>query len=143
MEFVRSDWTALARKFQWQLFERFFQGQEVEDCIRDIIDKLKEGRYDGQLVYKKRLAKKLEEYTKSIPPHVRAAKKLQEKGLPVERDVYYVITRRGPVPVGLDHSDLDYEHYIDKQIRPIAETVLQGLGKKFDNIVTGDQLTLF
>ncbi len=143
MEFVRSDWTSLAKKFQWKLFERFFQGQDVEDCIKDIVGELKEGLHDSELVYKKRLAKKLEEYTKSIPPHVRAAKRLQEEGRPVGRDIYYVMTRRGPIPVDLDHSDLDYQHYIDKQIRPIAETVLLGLGKNFDNIIIGDQLTLF
>ena len=143
MEFVRSDWTALAKKFQWKLFEHFFHGQEVENCVKEAVDDLKEGLYDEDLTYKKRLVKKLEEYTKAIPPHVKAAKRLQEEGRPVGREIGYVITRRGPIPVDLDHYDLDYQHYIDKQIRPIAETILKTVGKNFDSIITGDQLALF
>ena len=143
MEFVRSDWTSVAKKFQMQLFEIFFAGENIEDCVRNTVSELKSGQFDGELVYKKRLTKKLEEYTKSIPPHVRAALMLQDAGFEVGRDIRYFMTRRGPVPIELDHSDIDYQHYIEKQIRPIADTLLTSMGNSFDNIISGDQLSLF
>ncbi len=143
MEFVRSDWTKLAKNFQFNLYEKFFKGEEVESVIRDVVEALRNGQHDLELVYKKRLSKKLEEYTKSLPPHVRAARMAQDAGHQIDRDVFYVITRRGPIPLELAPDDFDYQHYIDKQIRPIAEVILEPLGLSFDNIVTGDQLNLF
>jgi DNA polymerase-2 len=54
-----------------------------------------------------------------------------------------VITKRGPIPVELKHSDIDYEHYIEKQLKPIADSVLILLGESFDTIVQSDQLSFF
>ncbi|MCF8059693.1 MAG: DNA polymerase II [Bacteriovoracaceae bacterium] len=143
MEFVRSDWTKLAKNFQFNLYEKFFKGEEVEGVIREVVEGLKKGFNDKELIYKKRLSKSLEEYTKSLPPHVRAAQMAKEAGFQIDRDVFYVMTRRGPIPIELSPDDYDYQHYIDKQIRPIAEVILGPLGLSFDNIITGDQLTLF
>ena len=55
----------------------------------------------------------------------------------------YVMTLRGPIPVELPHDDLDYTHYIEKQLKPIADAVLQFLGLSFNDIVGGKQLELF
>lgn len=143
MEFVRSDWTKLAKDFQYNLYQKYFDEEDLEDYLRDIVARLKNGEFDKKLIYKKRLSKKLEEYTKSLPPHVKAAKMAEEAGFTVDRDIRYVQTRRGPMPIELEATDFDYQHYIDKQIRPIAEVILQTLDLSFDNIVTGDQLSLF
>jgi|WetSurMetagenome_2_1015567.scaffolds.fasta_scaffold06606_4 DNA polymerase II len=139
MEFVRSDWTKLAKEFQIELYEKIFKGEEVEDWIRDVIQKLKSGQFDDKLIYRKRLRKEVEDYTKNVPPHARAAKLLNEP-----RDViYYAITQRGPIPIELKHNDFDYAHYIEKQIKPIADSVLSLLGKNFDAIAGSDQLSFF
>ena len=39
MEFVRSDWTKLAKEFQIELYQKVFDGVEVEEWIRDEINK--------------------------------------------------------------------------------------------------------
>ncbi|MCP4911855.1 MAG: DNA polymerase II [Oligoflexia bacterium] len=143
MEIVRSDWTKLAKEFQYQLFEKYFEGEEVDNLILDTVNRLKDGEFDDKLVYRKRLTKDLSEYTKSLPPHARAAKMLEAVGLEVDRSVTYVMTRRGPVPTELEHDDIDYQHYIEKQVRPIAEIILQTQEKSFDGIIAGDQLSLF
>ncbi len=143
MEFVRSDWTKMAKEFQYQIFEQFFSGEDVTDIIKSTVDDLKDGKFDDKLVYKKRLSKKVEEYTKALPPHVKAAKLAIDAGHQVDRDIFYVYTRRGPMPIELEHDDLDYQHYIDKQIRPIAEVVLRPLGLGFDDIISGNQLDFF
>ena len=139
MEFVRSDWTKLAKEFQVELYEKIFSGEEVEKWIRDVIKKLKAGEFDDKLIYRKRLRKEVENYTKNVPPHARAAKLLNEP-----RDViYYAITLRGPIPIELKHNDYNYEHYIEKQLKPIADSVLSLLGKNFDSIANTDQLSFF
>ncbi len=143
MEFVRSDWTKMAKEFQYQLFEKFFSGEDVTEIIKQTVDDLKDGKFDKKLIYKKRLSKKVEEYTKALPPHVKAAKLAREAGHQIDRDVFFVYTRRGPMPIELEHDDLDYQHYIDKQVRPIAEVVLHPLDLTFDNIITGNQLDFF
>lgn len=139
MEFVRSDWTKLAKEFQEELYLKVFAGEEVDDFIRNTIKELKRGKYDDKLVYRKRLRKEVEDYTKNIPPHVRAAKMLREPG----DVVYYVITERGPIPIQMKYNDIDYDHYIDKQLKPIADSVLALLGKSFDSIVGSDQMSFF
>ncbi|MFZ1518395.1 MAG: DNA polymerase II [Ignavibacteriaceae bacterium] len=139
MEFVRSDWTKLAKEFQIELYEKVFKGDDVEDWIREVIQKLKSGKLDDKLIYRKRLRKEVEDYTKNVPPHARAAKLLNEP-----RDIiYYAITQRGPIPIELKHNDFDYDHYIEKQLKPIADSVLSLLGQSFDTIAGSDQLSFF
>jgi len=77
MEAVRGDWTPLAKKFQEALLMRVFMGRKVEDFVFNFIKDLKSGKFDDLLVYKKGLQKSLDEYTKTTPPHVKAARKLK------------------------------------------------------------------
>ena len=142
LEFVRSDWTRLARNFQYELFDRIFHDREVTGWIKGIVSKLRNHVFDDDLIYVKRLRKPPSEYVKGVPPHVKAALLLgpQAGGL---KEVRYVMTRRGPVPQALPHDDLDYTHYIEKQLKPIADAVLQFLDLSFNEIVGGRQLKLF
>ncbi|MDR4509343.1 MAG: DNA polymerase II [Candidatus Brocadiaceae bacterium] len=139
MEYVRSDWTELSKKFQYLLYEKLFNNQEIETFIKGIVNDLKSGMYNDDLIYYKRLRKKVHEYTRNKPPHVKAALMLGKE----VKEVRYVMTMRGPVPVQHNHDDIDFSHYIEKQIRPIADSVLPLLGKSFDSMYGGKQLTLF
>jgi DNA polymerase-2 len=139
LEFVRSDWTQLAKEFQVELYNRVFHNENIEKWLKDFVLKVKNGVFDEKLVYKKRLRKDVEDYTKNIPQHVKAAKLLGESS----GTVYYVITKRGPIPVELKHNDIDYDHYIEKQLKPIADSVLSLLGKSFDSFVDSDQMSFF
>jgi DNA polymerase-2 len=112
---------------------------EIDNWIRDFVSRIKSGEFDNKLIYRKRLRKDTDEYTKMMPPHVKAAK-LVEKTSGI---IYYVITKRGPIPIELKHDDLDYEHYIQKQIKPIADSVLHFLGKSFKEIIQSGQLSFF
>jgi DNA polymerase-2 len=143
MEVVRSDWTKMAKVFQTELFRRLFHGEDIEDFIREFCNELKEGKFDDKLIYKKRLTKDISEYTKTIPPHVKAAKILDPEGTKGLRDIEYVITTRGPQPAEHHPTDIDYVHYLEKQVKPIADSVLSTMDRSFDNIVIGDQLSLF
>jgi len=140
MEFVRSDWTKLAKEFQVELYQRIFYDEDVTDWIKAIVQKVNEGFFDNKLIYQKRLRKSLEDYVKNIPPQVRAAKMI-DKNI---GSIQYLITKRGPIPIELNPEDIDYQHYIEKQLKPIADSVLVLLGKSFDSIVSSsNQLSFF
>lgn len=139
LEAIRGDWTPLAKKFQEELLMRVFTGKKVEDFISHFVRDLRAGKYDALLVYKKALRKPLKEYIKTTPPHVKAARKIKGfKGSVVK----YVYGKEGVEPFESFQGVYDYEHYIQKQIKPLADSVLVFLGLKFDELLTG-QKSLF
>jgi DNA polymerase-2 len=142
LEFVRSDWTRLARNFQYELFDRLFHDREVVDWIRGVVADLRGRVFDDDLVYVKRLRKPPDEYVKGVPPHVKAARLLGDQAAGL-KEIRYVMTRRGPMPHVLPHEDLDYTHYIEKQLKPVADAVLQFIDLRFNDILGGKQLELF
>ncbi len=138
LEFVRRDWTELAKKFQLELLDRIFNDREVTSWIKRFVEDVKAGRYDDLLVYRKGIRKELAGYTKTTPPHVKAARILQEKlGTLPASVIEYVMTTKGPEPLGHESAPLDYDHYIEKQIKPIADSVLSFYGTSFDELVAG------
>jgi DNA polymerase-2 len=132
MEVVRRDWTALAKQVQRELYQRLFTDQAVDVYLADIVQRVRSGQLDDALVYRKNLRKDADDYTATTPPHVAAARKsTQSSG----RLVSYVITTAGPEPVDNVEHPLDREHYVAKQVRPVAEPVLETLGLDFEQVI--------
>lgn len=129
LEFVRSDWTDLSKKFQSEIIEKIFDDEDISMYTKNFTDKLKQGKFDELLVYRKTLRKNLEDYTKTTPPHVKAARKLDKLDGNI---IKYVQTINGPEPIEKIESPYDYEHYIEKQIKPLADSALGALGLSFD-----------
>lgn len=136
LEFVRRDWTDVSKKFQLELLEMIFDDKPVDKFIRDFVENLKKGKYDDLLVYRKALRKDIKEYTKTTPPHVKAARLLDKITTNI---IDYVITKNGPEPVENNKSDIDYEHYIDKQIKPLADAVLYFFDTNFNEVIAQSQ----
>ncbi|MDR2577569.1 MAG: DNA polymerase II [Chitinispirillales bacterium] len=135
MESARSDWTDLAKDFQRELFIKFFSGQPLEDYILTTVSLVQKGKFDERLIYKKRMRKSIDSYTVNIPPHVQAAKLSDSPA----RLIKYCITQSGPQPLEKLTAPLDYQHYIDSQLRPIADSILLWMGTDFDKITSGQQ----
>ena len=150
LETVRTDWTGLARQFQQSLYELVFDGEETADYILQTVKDLFDGKFDQQLVYRKRLHKKLFEYHKNIPPHAQAAIKAEaefkENGQPSRYRnrswIEYVITVAGAQTLECQHAKLDYQHIVDKQLTPIADTILNATGSSM-SAVTDQQQDMF
>ncbi len=140
MEFVRADWTEAAQIFQKELFDRIFHKKEVANFIRSYVEDLKKGRFDDKLVYKKQLRKGLTGYSVN-PPHLKAAKKLKNfKGGIIE----YYITTDGPEPVQELKHKIDYDYYINRQIKPVADSILVFFNTDLDTVIReSKQTTLF
>ncbi len=150
LENVRTDWTQLARDFQQTLYEKIFNNESYHDFIRETVEKLSSSELDQKLIYRKRLRQKLDLYHKNIPPHARAAINAEaifkQQGLPSRYQhkgwIEYVMTISGPEVLECQTSKLDYEHYIEKQLTPIADSILMALDDSMENILK-KQIDLF
>lgn len=134
LETVRTDWTPLARRFQRELYRRVFMQLPYREYIRETAEQLMRGELDGELIYRKRLKRRLDDYIKNVPPHVQAARKLSTSQLKNLGWIEYYISINGPEPDLCLESPLDYEHYLSKQIKPIADGILYFLDENFDEI---------
>jgi DNA polymerase II len=132
MEVVRRDWTELAKQVQRELYQRLFTGQRVDSYLSDVVRQVRAGARDDALVYRKNLRKSTQDYTATTPPHVVAARKSTQ---PPERLIRYVMTTAGAEPLDNVKHPLDREHYIEKQVRPVAEPVLITLGLDFEQVI--------
>ncbi len=133
MEAARSDFTPLARRFQVELMSRVFAGDDLlalRAFCADIAAQLARGDLDAELTYRKVLRRPASEY-ESETPQVRAARMLgwADRGGPIE----YVMTRAGAEPLeARTTAALDYAHYRDRQLMPIAQAVANVLGAETD-----------
>jgi DNA polymerase-2 len=145
LENVRTDWTRLAREFQEELYRRIFMQEAYEDYVKAVTARVLAGEEDQQLVYRKRLRRRLDDYQRNVPPHVQAARLSGERGLPVPARgdwVEYVITTSGAEPAAQAQAPLDYQHYVDRQLAPVADGILGFVGSSF-SALTDKQIGLF
>jgi len=143
LEYVRRDWTELAKKFQYTLLDMIFHDKGVEDIVKYIkgfVDDLKKGKKDDLLIVRKAITKPLSFYTKTTPPHVKAARKLEKLDSNI---IDYYMTINGPEPIQFREmkksSEIDYQYYMSKQLEPIADTILVFFQTTFDDILKGSK----
>ncbi|MFJ4345676.1 DNA polymerase II [Pseudomonas sp. NPDC089401] len=150
LESVRTDWSPLARRFQQELYGRIFRGQPYRDYIREYVRQTLAGELDDLLVYRKRLRRRLADYQRNVPPHVRAASLADAYNTQLGRPrqyqnggwISYVITTSGPEPLENRQSPIDHEHYLSRQLQPVADAILPFVGDDFAAL-TDRQLMLF
>ncbi len=131
LESVRSDWPPIAQRLQEGMLERAFTDRDPAPFVRELVAAVKRGAHDAELVYAKRVRKgQLDRYNANAP-HVQAARKAGGRPGPVIR---YVIAATGAEPVALGRplpARIDYAHYVERVMRPVAESILQDLGQSW------------
>ncbi|MGF6088739.1 DNA polymerase II [Pseudomonas sp. 18173] len=150
LETVRTDWSLLARQFQQELYSLIFLRKPYQDYVRDYVRKTLAGEFDDRLIYRKRLRRSLDDYQRNVPPHVRAARLADEfndrQGRPRQYQnggwISYVITVAGPEPLEVRSAPIDYDHYITRQLQPVADAILPFVDDDFSTLI-GGQLGLF
>ena len=143
LETVRTDWSPLARQFQQELYQRIFLRQPYQAYLRDYVRQTLAGERDEQLIYRKRLRRPLADYQRNVPPHVRAARLADDyndrQGRPRQYQnggwISYVITLAGPEPLENRNAMIDYDHYLTKQLQPIADAILPFVGDSFSALI--------
>lgn len=136
-EYVRRDWSRIARETQEQVIRKVLNNDVdgAVDVVQDTIERLKNGEIPTEdLTIYTTMTKRPESYDAKAP-HVEAAKKAQEQGRDIGAGdtVDYVITAGGGSIS--DRAELtqyadsyDATYYIDKQVIPVAHRVLKVFG---------------
>ena len=144
-EYVRRNWSELAKEVQQQVLNLVLQ-DKVEDAlayVREIVKDLKNGKVElGRLVLKTQITRDLSKYT-SIGPHVKVAKDMANKGLPVGPGmlVEYVIIKgsglvreRARMPSEVKGGEYDAEYYLKHQLIPVVSSIFAVLGYSEEEI---------
>ncbi|WP_324832267.1 DNA polymerase II [Pseudomonas saxonica] len=150
LETVRSDWSPLAQQFQRALYLRIFNREPYQDYVREFVRDTLAGVHDDLLIYRKRLRRPLGDYERNVPPHVRAARLADEFNDQQQRPrqyqnggyISYVITLAGPQPLENRTAEVDYDHYLARQLQPVADAILVFVDDDFSALV-GGQMGLF
>lgn len=138
---------ALAQQFQQQLYERIFRRQPYQTFVRDYVRQTLDGSFDDRLIYRKRLRRKLGEYERNVPPQARIADAYNQRHQRPQQYqnggwISYIMTTAGPEPLECRHNPPDYDHYISKQLQPVADAILPFMQDDFATLISG-QMGLF
>ncbi|MDZ4226831.1 MAG: DNA-directed DNA polymerase, partial [Candidatus Pacearchaeota archaeon] len=153
-ETVRRDWCSLARKTQNEIIRMVLQdGNEKRAVVllKEIIKRVKQREVQREeIIIKTMLQKPLSEY-KAISPHVIAARKMQEREIPISGgnliEYFIAETRekkklvREKVKLPDEKGEYNIEYYLKKQILPAAENILQVFGINVNEIIEGKRQT--
>lgn len=166
-ETVRRDWCALARKTQNKIISLVLEdGNEKRALkyLREIVSKIKNKEIEiHDLIIKTQLKKPLEEY-KAVSPHIVAARKMQENKIPISEGnliEYYIsdsqtnkntknkkqssslVRDRVKLPTEEDSKEKDYdiEYYLERQILPAVENILNLFNVKIKELIDGKRQT--
>ena len=150
LETVRTDWSPLAQQFQQELYRRIFSREPYRDYVRDYVRRTLDGGMDELLIFRKRLRRRLDDYERNVPPQVRAARIADEYNLQQGRQrqyqsggwISYLITLAGPEPLEVRRAAIDYDHYVTRQLQPIADAILPFVNDSFSALID-EQLGLF
>ncbi|MGB9703111.1 MAG: DNA-directed DNA polymerase [Candidatus Micrarchaeia archaeon] len=155
-EFVRRDWSRIAKITQQKLLEAILKKGEKEEAIKvvkEVVKNLKEGRVNlKDLVIYTRIRKDLRSYDVTSP-EVSAALKAIKEGKKRREDIEgnvigYIITKQGSTiseKATLEEFAKDYDanYYINHQVLPAALKILKELGIKEEELTKFKQKTLF
>ncbi len=155
-ETVRRDWCQLARELQSKILELILkQGNEKKalEILKKTIEEVKKRKIDlKQLIIRTGLKKSLDEY-KSEGPHVFAAKKMKESGVPVSQGMlieYYIAETKGKklirdkVKLPDEKGEYNINYYLNNQLLPAVESIFEVFGVNFKELADGEkQVKLF
>jgi DNA polymerase elongation subunit (family B) len=151
---VRRDWCQLARQLQNKIIRQILKDGNEKKALKELkslVKKIKNREVDKEdLIIRTQLKKPLSEY-KAISPHVIAARKMQEKEIPISQGNlvrYYVAEGEGKlvrdkVKLPEEKGKYNIKYYLERQILPAVENILQVFNINAKEIIDGKkQMTL-
>ena len=163
-ETVRRDWCKLARELQDDVLDMILKEGNADNAfklVKETIEKIKTRKIPKEkLIIKTQLKKPIEEY-KSISPHVTIAKQMLEREMPVHVGMlieFYIaeeknknkraksgkskllVRERAKLPDEEDDYDIDY--YLDHQIIPAVENILEVFNISVEDLKGKKQMRL-
>ncbi|HIH52141.1 MAG TPA: hypothetical protein HA284_01240 [Nanoarchaeota archaeon] len=149
-ETVRRDWCDLARKTQDKILRLILvdgNDKNALNYLKEIVERLKSRKVSKEeIMIKSQLKKPIEDY-KSITPHVVAAQKMKERGLPFEpftRIEYYIAEKntksklvRDRVKLSDEKGEYDLDYYLEKQVIPSVENIFEVFKIEVKDLIKG------
>ena len=149
-ETVRRDWCDLARKTQDKILRLILvdgNDKNALNYLKEIVERLKSRKVSKEeIMIKSQLKKPIEDY-KSITPHVVAAQKMKERGLPFEpftRIEYYIAEKntksklvRDRVKLSDEKEEYDLDYYLEKQVIPSVENIFEVFKIEVKDLIKG------
>ncbi len=149
-ETVRRDWCHLARELQNRIIRLVLEdGNEARalQYLKEVVKKVKQREINREdITIRTMLQKPIEEY-KAISPHVIAARKMKEQGIPISGgnliEYFIAETRekkklvREKVKLPEEKGEYNIEYYLQKQILPAVENILQVFNVDIREIIEG------
>ena len=148
-EYVRRDWSGIAKNTQKKVIELVLkEGKTIEAIteVKKVIEKLKEGKVQKKdLVIFSQIKKRIANYD-AIGPHVSAAKKAIKKGkqIGVGSMIGYIITKNGKsisdkaeIEEFVSEGNYDSEYYISHQVIPAVIKIIRELGYSEEDLIQG------
>ena len=151
-ETVRRDWCPLARKLQNKVLKSILEeGNEKKalEIVKETITKVKNREIEKkEIMIRTQLKKPLDEY-KSITPHVIAARKIKEKGMPIDIGmlIEYFIAETKPgkkvtlvrekVKLPDEKGEYNIKYYLEHQILPAVENIFEVFNINLKEIIEG------
>jgi DNA polymerase I len=147
LEFVRRDWSPIAKETQKKTIETLLKDGDVEKAfkiVRDAVKRINEGdvTIEDLAVYTD-LTRPLDKYLVTAP-HIAVAKILKKKGEDIRTGstIGYVISEGGGLiserakPIeGFNIKTYDKKYYIEHQIIPAVSRVMEALGYGEDELM--------
>ena len=149
-ETVRRDWCNLAREVQNKVIQLILrEGDEKKALkyLKGVVKKIKNREIEkDDLIIKTMLKKPLSEY-RTISPHVIAARKMQEKNIPISGGNlirYYIAeTRekkklvREKVKLPDEKGEYNIKYYLERQLLPAVENIFNIFNIETKEIISG------
>ncbi|MBS3163465.1 hypothetical protein J4427_02135 [Candidatus Woesearchaeota archaeon] len=146
-ETVRRDWSKLARETQKKILKIILEEDNPKKAFnyaQEIIKKLKDKEIKIEdLIIQTQLKMDIDSY-EQIGPHVAVARRMREKGYNVTSGipVWFVIIEgkgmirdRARLPEECKEKDYDTDYYINNQIIPAVEKILEVFGYKKEDLL--------
>ncbi|MBU2476484.1 DNA-directed DNA polymerase [Candidatus Micrarchaeota archaeon] len=148
-EYVRRDWSGIAKNTQKKVIELILKEGKPKEAIKTVkkeIERLKQGKVPKkELIIFSQIKKSIAQYD-SIGPHVSAAKKAIKKGkkIGVGSMIGYIITKTGKsisdkaeMEEFVAEGNYDAEYYIYHQLLPAVIKLIQELGYSEQDLIHG------
>ena len=151
-ETVRRDWCDLARELQNQVLQKILkEGNETSalEIVKKTIKALKERKIDRKEIFiTTQLKKPISEY-KAITPHVIAAQKMKEAGMPIDVGMiikYFIaetrekkVLVREKVKLPDEKGEYNIKYYLEHQIIPAVENIFEVFQVNIKEIIEGSK----
>ncbi|MBA3064648.1 hypothetical protein FP803_04385 [Candidatus Woesearchaeota archaeon] len=148
-ETIRRNWSFIAKETQREILNIILKEgnpKKAFNYVKNVITDLRDKKIPiEKVVIHTQLQKQIGEYD-SIGPHVAAAQRMIDRGIPVGPGslIKYVITKgkskekirdRAKLPEEISQDDYDSDYYINNQIIPSVEKIFEVLGFEKDELI--------